>query len=233
MILCHLFAMARFSFDAFVSYAHEDLQFARRLVRWLRNSGFQVWFDIEQLVPGVSFRDGLMRGTRESRHLISLLTASYVARKWTRREVELFDLRADQQDRRILGIEIGSIVAGSLDQVFQINQRIQWKGTGRDDRGFWRLYCGLANQAPGGRSGRRGVGRLMSGGKKTGAHAARVSNTQAPAGRISRTLLAQAQAPVRPGSRPLGRPASQPAGLAWARRYWRARPFPRLSPQQP
>src|SRR5687768_16770335 len=110
--------MPEYPFDVFVSYAHQDIEFARQVVHWIRSSGFQVWFDEEQLVPGSRFRAGLQQGLRESQHLVTILTNSYTNRPWTQRELDLFDLTAEHTDRRILAITVGESDLGPLDQVF-------------------------------------------------------------------------------------------------------------------
>jgi GTPase SAR1 family protein len=139
-----------FLYDVFVSHATPDKDFARNIVYWLRDAGFNVWFDEEQLVPGASFRAGLEQGIRESRHLISILTKEYINRKWTERELELFDVLASHYNRRVLGLKIGDDVLGFFDQTFLVNQRITWcSDVNFDPEAFWLLHCGLKGIKPG------------------------------------------------------------------------------------
>lgn len=141
-----------FSFDVFVSYSHEDIVFARKLVNWLRSAGFKVWFDEEQLVPGTRFRAGLQQGLRESSNLVAVLTKSYINRSWTQRELDLFDLTANHSERRILALEIGDLNYRQFDQVFLVHQRIKWSRKTFNPKAFWHLYCGIKNQRPGDRA---------------------------------------------------------------------------------
>lgn len=140
---------ASYSFDVFLSYAHENGSFARDLVEWLRQTGYRVWIDEEQLIPGTRFRAGLQQGLRESRHMVAMLTPDYVSRPWTQREIDLFDLDADRSERKMLAIQVGDLPAGGLDQVFLVYQRILWRGEAFDPEAFWHLSCGLANRRPG------------------------------------------------------------------------------------
>lgn len=144
--------MARFGFDAFLSYSSDDKELAWKIVEWLRVSGFKIWLDVEQLVPGERFRAALEQGLHSSRHLIALLTPTYVSRSWTVRELDLFDLRADRTRRRMLGIQVGEIKACKLDQVFLVTQRLLWSGRDFDPGAFWLLHCGLTDEKPGPRS---------------------------------------------------------------------------------
>jgi len=141
--------MAKFGFDAFLSYASEDRELAKQIVEKLRLNDFIIWYDVEQIAPGESFRFALAEGLKASRHFIALLTPAYTKRKWTQREVDLFDLTADRTRRRILGIQVGPIKAKKIDQVFRVSQWIQWNGDGIDPAAFWLLLCGLKIEKPG------------------------------------------------------------------------------------
>lgn len=141
--------MNNYSFDIFLSYAHDDDAFARKLVGWLRHCGYTVWIDDEQLVPGSRFRAGLQQGLRESRDMVAILTPAYVSRPWTQREIDLFDLDADRTERKVLAIQVGDLPAGVVDQVFLVHQRISWKRHSFDPEAFWKLGCGLSRERPG------------------------------------------------------------------------------------
>jgi len=141
--------MSHFSFDVFFSYSHKDRDFARQMVSWLRQCGFRIWIDEEQLVPGSRFRAGLQQGLRESRHMVALLTSSYYSRPWTQRELDLFDMTADHSERRLLAVEVDKTDSGVLDQAILVHQRIPWPSLAFDPEGFWKLYCGLTGRRPG------------------------------------------------------------------------------------
>jgi hypothetical protein len=141
--------VTRYEFDVFLSYADMDIDFARRLVKWLRQINCNVWIAEEQLVPGSQFRAGLQQGLRESRHMAVILTHSYANRPWTQREIDLFDLNADHSRRRILAIQTDGFLPEELDQTFLVHQRIQWGGKGFDPEAFWLLNCGLLGRRPG------------------------------------------------------------------------------------
>ncbi len=138
-----------FAFDVFLSHAHEDSPFARHMATWLRKCGHSVWLDEEQLIPGSRFRTGLQQGLRESRHMVAVLTASYIERSWAQRELDLFDLDADHRERRPLAIQLFNISNTPLDQIFLVSQRIPWHGESLDIEGLWKLHCGLTGQRPG------------------------------------------------------------------------------------
>lgn len=142
----------QYPFDIFFSYSHKDLNRARFIVNKLREIGFKIWFAEEQLPPGSRFRSHLEQGIRESQHLVSFITDSYVKRSWTQREVDLFDLKASAQDRRILGLETNEFSKANfdiLDQVFKVHQRIKWKNKNVDYTALWHLYCGILSKGPG------------------------------------------------------------------------------------
>ncbi|HWO02140.1 MAG TPA: TIR domain-containing protein [Blastocatellia bacterium] len=159
--------MSRFAFDAFVSYAHADVEFTRKLVDWLRRAEFRVWLDEEEMSPGERFREIIQKGVRTSQHLIAVLSPEYTRRQWTQREVDLFDLPASQRRRRILAVTLDEVEKGRLDQVFLVHQRIEWRGRDFDPEAFWTLYCGLRDLKPGpqklwAREGRRLIRRQVA-----------------------------------------------------------------------
>jgi hypothetical protein len=153
--------MSQFAFDLFLSYAREDHDLATRMVSWLRKCSFRVWIDEEQLVPGSRFRAGLQQGLRESCHLVALVTSAYTSRSWTQRELDLFDLTADHEERRLLAIQFDDINFGPLDQAFLVHQRIVWMSRSLDHEGFWKLYCGLKGRPPGPREQWRQNGQAL------------------------------------------------------------------------
>ncbi|MDT5025552.1 MAG: hypothetical protein QOE61_1978 [Micromonosporaceae bacterium] len=119
------------------------------MATWLRQCGHSVWLDEEQLVPGARFRTGLQQGLRESCHMVAVLTESYTRRPWTQRELDLFDLDADHGRRRLLAVQVDSMMNSSLDQILLVSQRIPWNGRRFDGEGLWKLHCGLTGQRPG------------------------------------------------------------------------------------
>lgn len=136
-------------FDVFVSYSSEDRELARQLATWLRKVRCTPWLDEEQIVPGSRWRAALQQGIRDSTHLLAVLTPAYVSRPWTQRELDLFDLAAGHEERRVLAIQTADIPVSALDQIFEVSHRIPWRHVPFDGSGFWRLYCGLRNQPPG------------------------------------------------------------------------------------
>ena len=60
----------------FVSYAAPDLEIARYIVRQLQNAGLSIWFDKEQLEPGVDWQETLREAVEERCGLfLSLISA--------------------------------------------------------------------------------------------------------------------------------------------------------------
>ena len=130
--------MAGFTFDAFSALAHEGRWIRPQLVNWLPRGGFKVWLDEERVadsglaLPGAS-RSGYPR--QPPPHWV--FVKDYVARPWTQREIDLFNLRADQGQRPVLAVTIGELQGvSSLDHVFQVHQRI----AGRTPNSIARSY---------------------------------------------------------------------------------------------
>jgi hypothetical protein len=90
--------------DVFISHALEDKDdIARPLARKLMSQGMTVWFDEFELTLGDSIRGKIEEGLRTSRYGIVILSESFFARKWPRRELDaLFHL--EEREKRILPV---------------------------------------------------------------------------------------------------------------------------------
>jgi len=65
---------------AFISYAHEDFEAARRLYRDLKQAGLDVWFDKESLLPGQRWKVAIKQAIKNSRYFLALLSSHSVTR---------------------------------------------------------------------------------------------------------------------------------------------------------
>lgn len=66
----------------FISYAHEDLEAARKLYRQLRSTpGVEPWFDKESLLPGMRWKPAIRKAIRESDYFLALLSDRAVAKR--------------------------------------------------------------------------------------------------------------------------------------------------------
>jgi hypothetical protein len=66
----------------FISYAHEDLEPARRLYKRLKAvPGVEPWFDKESLLPGMRWRPAIKRAIREADYFLALLSRKSVSKR--------------------------------------------------------------------------------------------------------------------------------------------------------
>ena len=81
-ILKSEFAEYRYTWDVFVSYSTEDRQVARELASKLKEH-LAVFIDYENVYFGDPITPIIEKGLRESRHIVMLVTPTYIKRKWT------------------------------------------------------------------------------------------------------------------------------------------------------
>lgn len=75
---------------AFISYAHEDIEAARRLTNDLKRSGLKVWLDKESLLPGQKWEIALRAAIKDSRYFVPLISSTSVKKKgYVQRELKL------------------------------------------------------------------------------------------------------------------------------------------------
>ena len=101
--------------DVFVSYAREDGDtVARPLARLLDEAGLRVWFDDNPDQIDVSDRlaEKLNLGLARSRFGVAVLSEAYLAKKWTRAELDAFLMR----ERRESGAEVVIPVLHGIDE---------------------------------------------------------------------------------------------------------------------
>ena len=72
----------------FISYARKQLYYAEHLALYFQQQDIGIWFDVQDLTPGVAWRSGIEHGLATCDGLILLasrdaLRSPYVAKEWT------------------------------------------------------------------------------------------------------------------------------------------------------
>ncbi len=71
----------------FISYSHEQLDYATRLANYLKSRGFNCWFDKTDIEPGEIWEQEIRDGVRDCAALIVLVTQESQSSKWVNNEV--------------------------------------------------------------------------------------------------------------------------------------------------
>lgn len=66
---------------AFISYAEEDQNYAKRLYEDLINKNVEVWFDKESLLPGQKWKIEIRKAIQASRYFIIILSSNLVTKR--------------------------------------------------------------------------------------------------------------------------------------------------------
>ena len=99
--------MRKFEYDFFVSHASEDkARLARPLVKCLKQEGFTVWFDEQQIKTGHSLARSIEQGLLKSRYALLLATTNFFDPKkyWTHSERDALMALEAASTNRILPI---------------------------------------------------------------------------------------------------------------------------------
>lgn len=98
-------SMDALEWDVFVSYASEDKEgFARPLAERLRVEGLRVWYDDFVLKIGDSLNRSIDAGLARSRFGVVIVSPSFLAKEWPRRELDGLVTREVDGTRVILPI---------------------------------------------------------------------------------------------------------------------------------
>jgi TIR domain len=73
--------------DAFISHASEDKDVVVDLAEALRGAGLKIWLDQQELRLGDSLREKIDEGLADSRFGIVVLSPSFLAKQWPKREL--------------------------------------------------------------------------------------------------------------------------------------------------
>ncbi|MFY9822593.1 MAG: toll/interleukin-1 receptor domain-containing protein [Thermoanaerobaculia bacterium] len=138
-----------FPFDVFLSYARQDHAFAVELARTLEDSSFRVWLDEEQILPGETVQDSLVRGLKEAQHAVFLVTDAWLGRDWTEWELESFLKNRSSLRRVIPVLRIPRDVERIGPYLLKL-QPVEWpENDPEPEARLWELRCGLLGEAMG------------------------------------------------------------------------------------
>jgi hypothetical protein len=73
----------------FISYAHQDEKFARRLAQDLGRRGRKVWIAPDSIRPGEKWLEAIERGLAESGVFLAVLSANAIASRWVKSETNV------------------------------------------------------------------------------------------------------------------------------------------------
>ena len=90
----------RYQWHTYLAHASEDKEFVRALAAALVDEGWSAWLDEGELIVGRSLLAQLDDGLSNSRFGVVLLSPSFFAKRWPKRELDaLFSLEGDDETR--------------------------------------------------------------------------------------------------------------------------------------
>ncbi|MEM6723725.1 MAG: TIR domain-containing protein [Bacteroidota bacterium] len=95
--------------DVFISHNHRDKSFTNRLNDDLQKKGIKTWYDSEALNIGDSLTAEVIKGIKDSKYFLIVLSENSISSKWVKKEL---DARLDLEQyskKTILPVLLGSI----------------------------------------------------------------------------------------------------------------------------
>ena len=132
----------------FVSHASSEKDLARDVARQLDAMGFEAWLDEAELVAAAEFPKRLTEALAASTHLLVVLTAQWLRRHWTRRELEVFSALHPDRAKRIVALLPEPIDPENLPESLRDRVLVDAAELDREERA-WRLYCAIERQQSG------------------------------------------------------------------------------------
>jgi len=142
-------------YSCFISYAHNDLAFAKRLHADLQDSGVRCWFAPEDLKIGQRLRPSFDEAIRLHDKLMVILSESSVKSQWVETEVETAFERERREDRIVLFpirlddavMETQEAWATDIRRMRHIGDFRGWKNHDSYKRAFERLLRDLREES--------------------------------------------------------------------------------------
>ncbi|WP_395645431.1 toll/interleukin-1 receptor domain-containing protein [Terricaulis sp.] len=128
--------------DVFISYAHEDQAFVRRVTSALEAEGFSVWWD-HTIPPGRTWSNYIAAGIEEAKACIVVWSEHSVASKWVLEEASIAN-----DAEKLLPVAASNVKPPMGYRSMQAAQLIGW--TGDTQNAQWRLLVNEVRRIVGG-----------------------------------------------------------------------------------
>lgn len=76
-------------YDAFISYAHQDSEFVRRLSDRLMENGFTIFFAERDIAAGAELAESLNRAVVDAKYVLVIMSQAYFRSRWAKMEWQL------------------------------------------------------------------------------------------------------------------------------------------------
>lgn len=139
--------MSHSSKKVFLSYAHEDSEYAKRLYSDLKNNGVGVWFDQEDLLPGANWPYEIRNIIKKASYFLAVLSKNSITKRgYVQKELKLaIDVLQEFPDSEIFLIPV------RLDDCRPVSDELRhlhWVDLFADwDKGIFHLLRVLKKQA--------------------------------------------------------------------------------------
>lgn len=123
----------------FLIYAREDVDAARKLEQVLRESGFNPWLDVDQIMPGQVWQKAVLRALEESAVALFLISKHTEKKGFVQKELEVA-LQVLQEREK----DISPVIPVRLDntQVPEQLSHVHWVSLS-EEGGIEKLVAGL------------------------------------------------------------------------------------------
>jgi hypothetical protein len=93
--------------QVFISYSDRDEALARKVTNGLKQAGFEVWYEGDEILPGENWADKIAKALRESDAMVVLLTHEALHSVRVRRDIE-YALGAKKYKERLIPVMVGT-----------------------------------------------------------------------------------------------------------------------------
>ncbi|CAC5399497.1 unnamed protein product [Mytilus coruscus] len=89
-----------YTYDAFISYSHADVEWVKRFHDKLSSMGFELCLDAKDFIAGNSIAENVINAIDSSRKVIFIITHNFLKSNWGSYEIEMTRMHAFQKGRK-------------------------------------------------------------------------------------------------------------------------------------
>jgi hypothetical protein len=110
--------------DVFISYAHDDQDFARKLSDELNRKNFSVWLDREAIEPGENWQNDLQQALDSSEWFVFLLSSTSLSKPNVALELGYAISRAKESNAKLVPVLLDDArLSGTLQRLQVLDAR--------------------------------------------------------------------------------------------------------------
>ena len=136
-------------YDVFIGYSEQEEKFAKKLAKFLMDSGLRVFLDKWELVPGDETLPAIAEAIRNSRVYIALVGPDTPSWLFKQELQKALDIQSKDSSFRVIPVSLRGADLASLGNFIDLRVRVDLRNGMNDKQALDLLISGIKGVAPG------------------------------------------------------------------------------------